>query len=167
MCDKAPILCLAHELGLAHSQTGTSIYLLIFKLFTGKKISESVPRGTYRHFAEAACSKLVARSSQLPRLESNVAHGGDGLRVLHEGVPDEGGAEIFGHEETNAEIDAEDVGVVPVQLGVEGVTESVAAPGVLTEVFAEGAEDADRLSGKKGEGSGCGRRGRPSRRLGP
>ena len=47
-------------------------------------------------------------------------HGGDGLGVLHEGVPDEGGAEIFGHEEADAEIDAQDLGVIPVEVGVEG-----------------------------------------------
>ena len=89
--------------------------------------------------------------------EATCLHGGDGLGVLHKGVPDEGGAEIFGHQEAYAEIDAEDVGVVPVQFGVEGVAESVAAPGVLSEFFSERAEDADSFAGKKGEGSGCGR----------
>ena len=83
-------------------------------------------------------------------------HGGDGLGVLHEGVPDEGGAEIFGHEETDAEIDAEDLGVVPVEVGMEGVAEAVASPGVLAEVVAEGAEDADAIARKKGKRSGGG-----------
>src|SRR5271170_1101587 len=43
----------------------------------------------------------------------------DGFRVLHEGLPDEGGAEIFCHEQADSQIDAEDVRVVPVQVGVE------------------------------------------------
>src|SRR5260370_28233077 len=83
-------------------------------------------------------------------------HGGDGLGVLHEGIPDEGGAKIFGHEETDAEIDAEDFGIVPVEGWVGGVAEAVAAPGVLAEVVAEGAEDADTFAGKEGKRSGGG-----------
>src|SRR6266478_5816113 len=83
-------------------------------------------------------------------------HGGDGLGVLHEGVPDEGGAEIFGHEETDAEIDAEDLGVVPVEVGVEGVAEAVTAPGIFAEVVSHGTEDADAFAGKKGKRSGGG-----------
>src|SRR5206468_2462531 len=71
--------------------------------------------------------------------EAASPHGGDGLGVLHEGVPDEGGAEIFGHEETDAEIDAENLRVVPVEVGVEGVAEPVAAPGIFAEVVSHGA----------------------------
>src|SRR5260370_8857750 len=80
-------------------------------------------------------------------------HGGDGLGVLHEGVPDEGGAEIFSHEQTDAEIDADDFGVEPVEVGVEGVAKAVAAPGIPAKVISHGAEDADTFAGKEGERS--------------
>src|SRR3979411_1606203 len=83
-------------------------------------------------------------------------HSVDGFGVLHEGIPDKGGAEIFGHEETDAEIDAEDLGVVPVEVGVEGVAETIAAPGISAEVVSHGAEDADTFTGKKGKRSGGG-----------
>lgn|SRR5580692_503737 len=87
-------------------------------------------------------------------VEATGLHGCDGLRVLHEGLPDEGGAEIFRHEQTYAEIDAEDVWVVPVLLGMKGVAESVAAPGVSAEVIAERAEDVHAVARKEGERSG-------------
>jgi hypothetical protein len=35
-------------------------------------------------------------------VEAAGLHGGKGLGVLHEGIPDEGGAEIFRHEQANA-----------------------------------------------------------------
>jgi len=47
-------------------------------------------------------------------VEAAGLHGCDWLRVLHEGVPDEGTAEIFCHEYADAQVDAEDIGVVPV-----------------------------------------------------
>ena len=74
---------------------------------------------------------------------------------MHEGVPDEGGTKVFGHEETDAKIDAEDLGIVPVEVGVEGVAESVAPPGIFAEVVSHGAEDAHTIAGKEGKGSGC------------
>jgi hypothetical protein len=89
-------------------------------------------------------------------VEAAGLHGSDGFGVLHECIPDEGGAEIFCHEQTYAEIDAEDVGVVPEQVGVEGVAEAVAAPGVLAEFVAEGAEDANTLAGEEWKRSGRG-----------
>src|ERR1700735_5172708 len=60
--------------------------------------------------------------------ESAGLHGGDRFGVLHEGIPDEGAAKIFCHDDADAEVDAEDVGVVPVEFGVEGVAEAVASP---------------------------------------
>ena len=94
--------------------------------------------------------------SDLPfAFEAAGPHGVDGLGVLHEGIPDEGSAEIFGHEKTDAEIDAEDFRVVPVEFGVEGVAEAVAAPGVFAEVVAECAEIANAIAGKERERS-CG-----------
>lgn len=72
-------------------------------------------------------------------MEAASLHGGDGLGVLHECLPDEGGAEIFCHQQAYAEIDAEDVGIVPVEVGVKGIAKTVTTPGILAEVFAEGA----------------------------
>ena len=83
-------------------------------------------------------------------VEATGLHGCDGLRILHEGLPDEGGAEIFRHEQAYAEIDAEDVWVVPVLLGMEGVAESVAAPGVLAIVVTQSAKDVDAFTRKEG-----------------
>src|SRR5437588_12953946 len=71
--------------------------------------------------------------------EAAGSHCGDGLGVLHESIPYEGGAEILRHQETDAEIDADDLGVVPVEVGMEGVAKTVAAPGVFGEVVAHGA----------------------------
>ena len=78
-------------------------------------------------------------------------HGGYGLGVLHEGLPDKGGAEIFGHEQTDAEIDADDFRVEPVEVGVEGVAETVTASGISAEVVSYGAENADTFAGKEGK----------------
>ena len=78
-------------------------------------------------------------------MEAAGFHGGDGLGVFHEGVPDEGGAEILCHEDADAQVDAEHVGVVPLKVGMEGVAKSVASPGVVTEVGAERPEDADAV----------------------
>jgi len=80
-------------------------------------------------------------------MEATGLHGGGWLRVLHEGVPDKGAAKIFCHEHADPKIDAEDVGVVPVQVGVEGVAEAVATPSVFTKVFSQGAKDADTVMG--------------------
>ena len=82
--------------------------------------------------------------------ESAGLHGGDRFGVLHEGVPDEGAAKIFCHDDADAEVDAENVGVVPVELWVECVAEAVAAPCVLAEVFAQGAQDADAVVREEG-----------------
>ena len=88
-------------------------------------------------------------------MEAAGLHGSDWLGVLHEGVPDESGAEVFCHEDADSEVDAEDVGVEPVEVRVEGVAEAVSAPGVGAEVVAKGAEDTDAVSREKWEGA-CG-----------
>jgi len=83
-------------------------------------------------------------------VESASLHSGDGFRVLHEGIPDEGAAKIFCHKDADAEVDAEHVGFVPVEIGVEGVAKAVASPGFVAEVFFEGAEDTDAVMWEKG-----------------
>ena len=80
-------------------------------------------------------------------MEAAGLHGCDWFGVLHEGVPDEGAAKIFRHDNADAEVDTEHVGVIPVEFGVEGVAEAVAAPCVLAEVFLEGAQYADAVVG--------------------
>ena len=84
-------------------------------------------------------------------MEAACLHGGDRFGILHEGIPDHRGAEIFCHQEADAEIDAEDVRIVPVEVGVEGVAETVAAPGILAEVFAKRAEDTDAIARDEGQ----------------
>ena len=64
-------------------------------------------------------------------MEAGALHSEGNFGVAGEGFPDEAGAEIFGHQDADAEVDAEDVGVVPVGLRMEGVAESVTAIGAL------------------------------------
>ncbi len=83
-------------------------------------------------------------------------HGQGDFGVAGEGFPDEAGAEIFCHEDADAEVDAEDVGIVPVGLGVEGVAEAVAALGLVAVVGFEGALDAEAGFGEEGKRAGGG-----------
>ena len=87
-------------------------------------------------------------------METASLHGGEGFWVLHKRLPDKGGAQIFCHEQTYAEIDADDVGVVPEQVGMEGVAEAIAAPGVFAKFFAEGTENANAVTGEEWKRSG-------------
>ena len=89
-------------------------------------------------------------------MEATGLHGGGWLRVLHEGVPDKGAAKIFCHEHADPKIDAEDVGVVPVQVGVEGVAEAVASPGVLAVMVFECVENAQAIGGQERQRAGRG-----------
>ena len=49
------------------------------------------------------------------------------LTILHEPAPDVSRAHVFGAQEDDARVDADDVRVGPAGLGVEGVDEAVAA----------------------------------------
>ena len=49
------------------------------------------------------------------------------LTILHEPAPDVSRAHVFGAQEDDAGVDADDVGVGPGGLGVEGVDEAVLA----------------------------------------
>jgi len=51
--------------------------------------------------------------------------------------------------ETDPAVDAKHVGIVPVQFGVEGVAEAVAAPGVLAVSVSQRTKNADTISGKE------------------
>ena len=48
------------------------------------------------------------------------------LAVHHEPAPDGGGAHVFGAQENDADVDADDVSVGPAGLWVEGIDEAVA-----------------------------------------
>ncbi len=48
---------------------------------------------------------------------------------LHEGLPDKAGAQIFGHQQDDARVDPDYIGVIPVLEGIECVDESVFIPG--------------------------------------
>ena len=69
-------------------------------------------------------------------MEAGAGHSADGFIVFHELLPDEAGTGIFGHQNGDAQIDAEYVGTVPVGEGIESVDEAVGAPGFLGIVFA-------------------------------
>ena len=76
------------------------------------------------------CGFGFGRGALAVTVEAAGLHGGYGFGITHEGFPDERGAEIFCHEKAYAEIDAENIGVVPMEIGMKGVAESVAAPGL-------------------------------------
>src|SRR5271165_1950697 len=95
-----------------------------------------------------------AKSGAAVGVEAGQVHGAIGFGVAHEGLPDEFGTEVFSHEDTDAEVDAEDVGVVPVGGGMEGVDKAVAAPGLLAVLGAHGAEDAEAVGRQEGERAG-------------
>ena len=56
------------------------------------------------------------------------------LRTLHERFPHEPGAEILSHQHTDAGIDRDHVGVVPLCQWIESIHEAVAAPGLAVTV---------------------------------
>src|SRR5271163_1635047 len=60
------------------------------------------------------------------------------FRRLHEGAPDEAGAQILGHEHRNARVDSDHVGIIPVLEWIERVNEAVLGP-------RRGVSVADRL----------------------
>ena len=90
-----------------------------------------------------------AGAGRLCAVEAAGLHGGDGLRVLHEGLPDEAGAEIFRHEQTDAKVDAEDIGVVPVARDGRR-RRSRSGPRRLCRSCLECAQDADAARGRNG-----------------
>jgi hypothetical protein len=64
--------------------------------------------------------------------------------------------EVFSHENADAEVDAEDVGIVPVGLRMEGVAEAVASPGAVAVVGFESTLNTQAIGGKEGKrASGC------------
>src|ERR1700682_220849 len=62
--------------------------------------------------------------------EACIGHSALRLGVLHEGLPDEGGACVFCHEHGDAGVDADDVSVIPLFQWIEGIDKAVAAPGL-------------------------------------
>src|SRR4051812_25416765 len=50
------------------------------------------------------------------------------LRVAHETFPHPAGPGVFGHDQGDAQVDADDVGGGPAGVGIEGVDEAVALP---------------------------------------
>ena len=90
--------------------------------FCGKEISDAA--GWANAFVYG-----VGRRRGLVVFEPCLGHAALGFGILHEGLPDEGGARIFRHEHGDAGVDADDVGVVPVLQRIEGIDEAVAAPG--------------------------------------
>src|SRR5579859_4275699 len=62
------------------------------------------------------------------RMETGLPHGDSGLRVFREGLPEEAVAQVLSHEHTDAQVDAQNVGVIPVAVRMEGIAKSVAAP---------------------------------------
>jgi len=78
-------------------------------------------------------------------------HRGLGFQIFHEGFPDKPGAVIFGHKHGDAEVNAEDILVVPAGEGIESVHEAVARPGFFAVGAADVAEHADAIIEEKRE----------------
>lgn len=90
-------------------------------------------------------------SQALFRVESCFLHGDADFGVACEGAPDEAGTEVFGHQDTDALINAEYVCVVPVDCRMERIAEAVASPGLFAVVLFEGAEDFEAVGGQERE----------------
>src|SRR3984885_3195673 len=82
-------------------------------------------------------------------MEATCLHGGNRFGILHKGLPNEGGTQIFGHQQTDAKVDAEDIRIEPVQLRVEGVAETVTDPGVVAISVFQRTKDTHTISGKE------------------
>lgn len=78
-------------------------------------------------------------------LEAGYLHAAAGFIVLHKLFPDKTGAHVFRHQQRDAGVDAQHVGVVPVGERIEGVDETVFAPGFFSEFFPHRALDANGL----------------------
>jgi hypothetical protein len=89
-------------------------------------------------------------------VEAGLLEGDRDFGVAGERIPDDVCAEVFGHEGGDAEVAAQDVGVVPVGLRVERVAEAVAAAGALAVDGLEGALDAQAVDRQEGQRAGGG-----------
>jgi hypothetical protein len=64
---------------------------------------------------------------------------GDG-GVGHEPAPDISGQQILGAEQSDADVDADHIGIEPFLGGIEGVHKSILAIDVIFEMIAHGAQ---------------------------
>jgi hypothetical protein len=67
-------------------------------------------------------------------------HGAGDFVVAHEPAPDIAGAKVFGAEKCDAKIDADDVGVNPTVVWIEGVYETVAIVNLISPTGMHGLE---------------------------
>ena len=58
-------------------------------------------------------------------------------------MPDETGAGVFGHDDGDAGVDADNVGGGPVGEGIEGVDKAVGGPGLCGVFVTDGLQDAE------------------------
>lgn len=84
-------------------------------------------------------------------LEAGEGEGAAGFRGAHEVEPNEFAAEVFRHDERDADVDGDDVGGDPAGVGVEGVGEAVAAPDFFAAGGAHGAEGVEAFAWGEGE----------------
>jgi hypothetical protein len=83
-------------------------------------------------------------------VESGALHRYGDFGILGEGLPDEAGAKVLGHENADAEVDAEDVGIVPGFVRMEGVTETVAGVDSRAIGIVQRPLYAETFGGKEG-----------------
>lgn len=71
-------------------------------------------------------------------------HAAPRFGILHEGIPNKPGPQIFRHQHGDSRIDADDVGVESFIKGVERVDEAIFAPGLISIEDSDVAKDAQR-----------------------
>jgi hypothetical protein len=93
--------------------------------------------GSDRNFPHVDVSELILTRKCIRKrhplnwtiaFEACTGHSALRLGVFHEGLPYEGGAQVFCHEHGDASVDADDVSVIPSLQWIEGIDEAVAAP---------------------------------------
>ena len=82
-------------------------------------------------------------------VESAGFHCGDRFRILHEGLPNERRAEVLGHQQADSKVNAKNIGVIPMEFGVEGIAESVASPRVFAVLISKRAQNMNAVARKK------------------
>src|SRR5579862_181228 len=88
------------------------------------------------------CRDSSARSS---RMETRFLHRCPSFGVSHERVPDKAGAFILRHHHRDAEINSQDVLVIPSVQRIERIDEAVARPSLFFVAAADIAENAHAI----------------------
>ena len=84
-------------------------------------------------------------------MKAGSLHGAPRVGVLHEDIPDQTGAEILCHQHGDAEVDAENIGVIPVGCGMKCVHKAIPSPRMLAPLSAHREQHFDTFHGQEGQ----------------